>query len=184
MRNFVIAIIVLFSYWGLAELFVAFLGAKTSVTFEPDKILLLGANGNRQSPVVQDRVSQAIAAIQKYPSAKLVITGNEKTGEITAYRTLLAEQGYQPESEEPEARTTWENIVNSEAFVSPGQKVLIVTTEYHQPRAVAMARSRGWIAEAFGTDPRQYQNRAFFFFKERLSNMRYFPILFWNWIQH
>lgn len=138
-------------------------------------IVLLGANGSITSAVTQDRARNAALALSKWPQAKLIVTGNESKGEVTAYRTLLQSHGITNFIAESKSRNTWENMRFSICFLENDKNILIVTSQYHQPRALAMIRSLGFQANAFGVDSIIYERRYFFFLKERLSNVRYWP---------
>ena len=166
-------------YIVMAELWVWRSAASIGEPTEIDYILVLGANGNEQSPVTMDRAVSAAQAAKLFPTAKIVLTG--KSEEVEAYKSLLAPLGLSNFIEEKQSRTTWDNMRFSEKLMEPGKNILLVTSEYHQPRALAIARSRGWNAWAFGKDARIYEMRIYFFVKERFSNCKYFlPMLFAN----
>lgn len=140
-----------------------------------DFIIVLGANGDRSSAITQDRISVAIQAKKLWPHAKLLLTGNESRQEISVYREMLTDAGLKHFIEETKSTCTWENILFSQKLIPKGATVLLITSQFHQRRALAMARSVGMQADTFGQDPRTYKKSALFFIKERLSNLRYFP---------
>lgn len=140
-----------------------------------DIIMVLGANGDPTSTVTQDRIYNAVQAKMKWPQAKFLLTGNEKRGEVSLYKKLLAQMGHADFIEETESTTTWENMIFSKKFLQENDRVVIVTSEYHQARALAMAHAVGIKAGVFGKDPRRYKKALFFFWKERFSNSKYFP---------
>lgn len=155
----------------MAETWVAWQGHNQVLPERIDYILVLGANGNIESPVVIDRAASAFEAHQKYPMAEIILSG--KPAEVEVYKTLLSAKGLSKFIEEPESATTWDNVRSSEKFIKPGSQVLIVTSEYHQPRALAMARSLKWKAWSYGKDAREYKMKMYFFVKERFSNCKY-----------
>lgn len=165
------------TYLILSELAVAWLSKNPSKGTNFDIILLLGANGDLSSPVTRDRAQNAAEAAFRWPNAKIVTTGNERRGEITAYKTLLSGHGVASDRiiEETQSRNTWDNIVYSKPLIPEGAHVLLVTSEYHQPRALAIARALGLNASSYGRDPRKYQDAAYFFLKERVSIWTFIP---------
>lgn len=152
---------------------------KNSTDIKIDIIILLGANGDIQSPVTRDRALNAAVAKEHFPQARFLLTGNENKNEISTYKKLLAEHGYFEFIIETESTTTWENMKLSKELLktlsSHEDRVIIVTSEYHQRRALAMARSLGFNADIFGKDPRKYEKAPLYFLKERLSVLKYFP---------
>lgn len=76
----------------------------------------------------------------------------EERGEISLYKKLLSQYGHQEFIEETQSTVTWENMKFSKKMINENARVLIVTSEYHQPRALAMAKSLGMKAAVFGED--------------------------------
>ena len=163
-----------------AEVFVRILSRKLQQPQSFDYILLLGSNGRIKNPITQDRAYNAAEALKKWPTAKLILTGNEERGEVTAFKILLKEHGVTEFVEETQSRNTWDNMRRSLPLFDNSKAVLIVTSEYHQPRALAMARSLGLKSSSFGKDRVRYERRVYFILKERISNVRYLPHLIWN----
>lgn len=161
----------------LSEVIVAWLARKPAKETDFDVILLLGANGNISSPVTADRAQNAAEAASRWPNTKIVMTGNERQGEVSAYKTLLSMHGIAVDRiiEETQSRNTWDNITYSKSLIPIGARVLLVTSEYHQPRALAIARALGVNAYSYGRDPRKYQDALYFFLKERASIMTFIP---------
>ena len=109
-------------------------------------ILVLGANGDAQSTINIDRARKALQAKEKYPEAKLVVSGNEKErGEVSALLANLGDHSKNAEVEEL-STTTWENLENSRAILPPDSHTLIVTSDFHTARAVATAKMLGIAA--------------------------------------
>ena len=56
--------------------------------------------------------------------------------------------------EDPDSRNTYENLENAKKLLAayPGvRRVLIVTSDYHVPRSMAIARDLGFEAEGLGS---------------------------------
>jgi uncharacterized SAM-binding protein YcdF (DUF218 family) len=102
---------------------------------KPSAILVLGSRPGR---TLSDRILRAKSAIQKFPNAKVVLTGNESQwGEISAMKEGLHKLGITgPFLEDPEARNTFENLMNSKSLVDG--PYLIVTSDFHFRRAVVL----------------------------------------------
>lgn len=173
-------VLLILLYILLAELYV-YWKSQASKETSYDIIMVLGANGNMQSPVTRDRTLMAAQAKEKYPQARFLLTGNEARGEMTAYKKLLGNHGFYEFIVETESTTTWQNLKYSKELLktlsSHDDKILIVTSQFHQKRALAMARSQDLTADVFGKDPRKYQNALLYFLKERLSIYKYFPLM-------
>src|SRR5688500_1086857 len=118
---------------------------------EFDYIAVLGSNGDINSPVTIDRIQNALEAAEKWPRAKLVLTGNESNGEVTAFKVLLNKGGISQERiiEETKSQDTWDNISHTKALIPNGSRLLVVTSMYHQRRALAMARAQKIRASAW-----------------------------------
>jgi uncharacterized SAM-binding protein YcdF (DUF218 family) len=163
------------SFSAIAEFYVYHASSDPQPPQNIDAIFLLGSNGDTASPVTVDRTATAIRAAERWPKAKIILTGNEARGEVTAFRTLMNQASVAPDRliEETDSRNTWDNIKNSKRFVSASDAVLVVTSGYHLARALAIARSQKLNAYGWSGDQSVYKRRAFFWIKERLSNMRY-----------
>jgi uncharacterized SAM-binding protein YcdF (DUF218 family) len=180
--------VVLIIFYSLSSEGLIYLLSRRKKLQEVHYILVLGNKGGPASLVTQDRVKKAILAKQKFPHAKIILTGNEHLQEVTTFKNLLRQEGIQEYIEEKMSQTTWDNMRNSLSLMkdlrgkgkteSPG--VLVVTSQYHQSRSIAMARSLGMNAERFGRDFFTYEKAKKFFVKERLSNLIYSPQILWN----
>lgn len=137
-----------------------------------DGILVLG--GGLGSKILYERgvdaaepsVVRLIAAAElarRYPQARLVFSGGNGDGsdgktDAFAARTILTEMGV-PAGHvlyEDRSRNTYENIALSQALVKPakGQAWLLVTSAFHMPRAMAVARKAGWAMIPWPSDYR------------------------------
>jgi uncharacterized SAM-binding protein YcdF (DUF218 family) len=182
-----IGMLILF-YILCAEAFVYFLSRNGNPEGKSiDIIMVLGANGSLHSQLTRDRVSNAAIAKAQFPEAKLLLTGNELRGEITTFKNLLAEHGYSEYIIETESTSTWENFKFSKILLATlstnKNKILIITSEYHQERALAMARCQGLEAYISGKDTKPYKNAYLFFLKERISIARYFPQMLFSYLK-
>jgi uncharacterized SAM-binding protein YcdF (DUF218 family) len=100
------------------------------------------------------RLVEGFAAARHYPGARVVFTGGSgvlggaKYSEAETARYLFGELGLDPArlTLEPQSRNTYENILFSKALTKPkpGETWLLVTSAFHMPRAVAIARKLDW----------------------------------------
>lgn len=112
-----------------------------------------------------ERVTVLVALARRYPEARLVYSsGNadflRKPGgsEAGMMRDFLSEEGVTDGRVilEDQSRTTWENVVFSQALLHPkaGARWLLVTSAWHMPRAVGIFRKRGWPVIPYPVDYR------------------------------
>lgn len=129
---------------------------------EYDAIIVLGAQVKPEGiPSVQLRwrLDAAAKAYERQP-ARVVVCGaqgsDEPCPEAFVMKRYLTEQGV-PEDmilTDPESRNTMENLKNAKKLLSQYpeiRRVLIVTSDYHVPRSMAMARDLGFEAEGIGS---------------------------------
>ena len=127
-----------------------------------DAIVVLGAQVKPdRTPSVQLswRLDAAAAAYAKH-AVPVVVCGaqgsDEPCPESVIMKQYLAEKGV-PENmilEDPDSRNTQENLRNAKTLLAmypDVERVLIVTSDYHVPRAMAIARDLGFEAEGLGS---------------------------------
>jgi len=133
-----------------------------------DGILVLGGavdevvTADRGIPSLNDaaeRMTEAVALSQRYPSARIVFSGGsgrlipERATESDAARLLFIELGVDSTRMTFEAGSgnTWENAVLTQQAVhpAPGSVWLLVTSAAHMPRAVGVFRRLGWPVVAW-----------------------------------
>lgn len=180
MNKFFILITLLFFLYLVAEALVLY---KCQNPFQDDDfqyIILLGANGRTDSPLVIDRTRMAIDAMKRWPNARLVISGNAERNEVEAFKTILAQEGFLPGNfiTEEKSSTTWENLKNTKQLIEPNAKILLITNEFHQPRALAIARTLNLRASIYGNDPREYQFALQYWVRERFATLKFLAQFF------
>lgn len=112
-------------------------------------LLLLGANGDAESNVNQERAQLALLARKLYPHAALIISGNEHwRREVTALRKNLGPEAASA-LQEGQSRTTYENMVFSKRLLPKDASLLVITSGFHRRRAVTIARLCGLKANGF-----------------------------------
>ena len=113
-------------------------------------VLGLALENGEPAPDLLARLDTAKEYLQKYPEAKLILTGGnaDESGrtEAAVMRGILTEQGV-PESRlilEDQAETTKENFRNIAEMVSRDEPVVMISSNYHMDRAVRIAREEGF----------------------------------------
>jgi len=147
-----------------------------------DAIVVLGAQVKADGSLsvqLQWRLDAAYQAWRASPC--LVVTcgaqgSDEPAPEGDVMREYLISQGVPPEQILPETSSfnTRQNIRNAAELLAPHQvkQVLIVTSDYHLPRALALARDEGLEASGLGspTKPEFWVKNHF---REALSWLKY-----------
>lgn len=125
-----------------------------------DALIVLGAqvySSGELSPQLALRMEAAWAAYQKYPRMIVVCGGqggNEPLPEGEAMRAWLLEKGV-PDDQviaETTSMNTLQNLQNAIALLpASAQRITIVTSDYHLPRALQIARDLGVEADGIGS---------------------------------
>lgn len=166
-------------YIVAAEAYVSAFRSPSMMPPDVDYILVLGAAGDSQVLMVIDRIEMAVLAKQKYPRAPLLLSGNEKRGEISTYKSMLKQKGITDYLEEPQSTTTWNNLRFSKKLIPAGATVLIVTSSFHRRRSLAMARSLGLNASLFTEALEEKERSWFYILREHAAIYKYFPAMLW-----
>lgn len=129
---------------------------------EFDCILVLGAGvwGDKPSPMLQDRLNQAIELYKNNVSSKIIMSGDHGTedyDEVNIMKKYAIEKGV-PSKDifmDHAGFSSYDSIYRAKAIFG-AKKTVIVTQEYHLYRALYIAKSLGIQAYGVGADPRQY----------------------------
>lgn len=123
-------------------------GARSVPASNPDTILILGSkvidDPARPMPVLQERLDAAIPFIEKYDSAKVVVSGgqgqDESASEASVMKQYLVAHGVAASriTVEDTSMRTEENLANSKGEFEL-RKTVIVTSDYHLYRALMLA---------------------------------------------
>lgn len=164
--------------------FVCYQEAHPPKASEYDAIVILGAqvkSDGTPSVQLQWRLETALKAYQD--SAKVIVTcgakgADEPMPEADFMRTWLIANGVPQDSvlAENQSFNTRENIANAVSLLSSHavNRLLIVTSDYHLPRAIAIAKDLGVDATGIGSPCRpEFPNWAKNHFREALSWGKY-----------
>ncbi len=127
---------------------------------QTDAMILLGAQvkeNGELSVQLQYRVDKALEIYARHPQ-RIVVCGaqgsNEPVSEAQAMRDYLVAKGI-PETDilmEDDSFNTRQNIENAKKLLPEGtKKILIVTSDYHLPRAMAIAADAGFEPSGVGS---------------------------------
>jgi len=148
----------------------------------PGVILVPGASvlrNGKPSTVLRQRVEAALGAARRWPDARIVLSGTAVPGgydEPRAMRKYLVEHGVDSARLflDKQGTSTRSSVAD---LGRPGGALVIVSQEWHLPRACWLARHAGWDVHglAAGTDaPVGWEN----ILREHLTR----TANFWEWI--
>ena len=113
-------------------------------------VLGLALENGEPTPALEARLDTARDYLEKYPEARLILTGGNADGEgrteAAVMRDILTERGVPQERLilEDRAQTTKENFRNIAGIVSAGEPVVMISSDYHMDRAVRNAAESGF----------------------------------------
>lgn len=172
-----------------------------SLPAQVDAIILLGgatsarvSTARRVAEITDagDRLVETLWLAQRYPDARIVLTGGVAAvtpgaeTEATTMQRLLLQFGIEPKRLvlEEAARNTDENAGNTRSLLgsNPGT-VILVTSAFHMPRSMGLFRKVGIEALAWPTDYRSTGQEWFGLdIAEPVSNMETTSIALKEWI--
>jgi len=145
-----------------------------------DCILVLGAGiwGNKPSPMLEDRLLQAISLYKKNVSAKIIMSGDhgrEEYDEVNIMKDFAIEKGVPSENifMDHAGFSSYESIYRAKEIFQ-AKKIVIVTQEYHLYRAIYIANQLDIESYGVGADPRKYVGAAYREIREILARNKDF----------
>ncbi len=127
-----------------------------------DCIIVLGAGiwGDKPSPMLEDRLLEAISLYENNVSSKIIMSGDhgkEDYDEVNIMKNFAIEKGVSSEDifMDHAGFSSYESIYRAKE-VFEAKKVVIVTQEYHLYRALYIANQLGLEAYGVASDPREY----------------------------
>ena len=113
-------------------------------------VLGLALENGEAAPDLVARLDTAMEYLEKYPEARLILTGGNADdsgrSEADVMREILMEKGV-PEDKliiEDQAQTTKENFRNIAGMISADEPVVMISSNYHMDRAVRNASESGF----------------------------------------
>ena len=127
-----------------------------------DCIIVLGAGiwGDKPSPMLEDRLKEAISLYNQNISSKIIMSGDhgkENYDEVNIMKEYAIEQGVKSEDifMDHAGFSTYESMYRAKE-VFEANKIVIVTQKYHLYRALYIAKQLGIEAYGVNSDPRKY----------------------------
>lgn len=145
-----------------------------------DCILVLGAGiwENKPSPMLEDRLLQAISLYKNNVSAKIIMSGDHGTkeyDEVNIMKNYAIEKGVPSENifMDHAGFSSYESVYRAKEIFK-ADKIVIVTQEYHLYRSLHIANKLGIEAYGVGSDPRKYAGQAYRELREILARNKDF----------
>lgn len=145
-----------------------------------DCILVLGAGiwGDKPSPMLEDRLLQAISLYENNVSTKIIMSGDhgrEEYDEVNTMKDFAIEKGVPSENifMDHAGFSSYESIYRAKEIFK-AKKIVIVTQEYHLYRPLYIANQLGIEAYGVGSDPRQYVGATYMELREILARNKDF----------
>ena len=145
-----------------------------------DCIVVLGAGiwGDKPSPMLEDRLLQAIDLYQKNVSSKIIMSGDhgkQDYDEVNTMKNFAIDEGVPSESifMDHAGFSSYESIYRAKEIFG-AKKIVIVTQKYHLYRALYIANQLGIEAYGVGADPRQYVGATYRELREILARNKDF----------
>lgn len=146
-----------------------------------DHIIVLGAglrSDGTPSDMLADRLTVGVALLEKYPYAKLLLTGDNSGkayNEVAAMKRFVNDLGVDDLRIVTDDRgySTYESIYNAKNEFSV-KKAIIVTQEYHLHRSLYIADRLGIEAKGVGADLRSYRKQGYREIREHMARFKDF----------
>ncbi len=145
-----------------------------------DCILVLGAGiwGDRPSPMLEDRLLQAIQLYNNGIASKVIMSGDhgrKEYDEVNTMKEYAIEKGVLSENifMDHAGFSSYESIYRAKEIFNC-KKIIIVTQKYHLYRALYIANQLGIEAYGVNSDPRQYMGSTYRELREILARNKDF----------
>lgn len=140
-----------------------------------DCIIVLGAGvwGDKPSPMLEDRLLEAISLYENNVSPKIIMSGDhgrEDYDEVNIMKNFAIEKGVPSEDifMDHAGFSSYESMYRAKE-VFGAKKVVIVTQEYHLYRSLYIANKLGLEAYGVASDPRKYAGQTMRELREMLA---------------
>lgn len=130
-----------------------------------DCVLVLGAGirGNRPSPMLQDRLDEAISLYNEGIVSKIIVSGDHGTDghdEVNIMKDYITEKEIPSEDVfmDHAGFSTYDSVYRAKEIFK-ANKIIIVTQKYHLYRALYIAGKLDIDAIGIASDPRKYSGQ-------------------------
>ncbi len=154
-------------------------------TVEPVRVAIVFGAGledhaTRPSDVLEDRVLKAVDLYKSGKVQKIIMSGDNRFIEYNEPQVMVdfaIENGVRDFDIQPDfaGRSTYETCYRAREIFGVSQAIL-VTQEYHLPRALYLCNSLGVESEGVAADRQLYQYISNYEFREYFANV----LAFWN----
>ena len=151
-----------------------------SKLYDIDCIVVLGAGvwGDKPSPMLEDRLMQAIELYKNNVSSKIIMSGDHGTveyDEVNIMKNFAIEKGVPSEDifMDHAGFSSYDSIYRAKAIFD-AKKIVVVTQEYHLYRALYIANCMEIEAYGVGSDPRKYVGATYREIREILARNKDF----------
>jgi vancomycin permeability regulator SanA len=145
-----------------------------------DCIIVLGAGiwGDKPSPMLQDRLDEAIKLYEAGIAPKIIMSGDngqEGYDEVNVMKDYATQKGIPSEDifMDHAGFSTYESIYRAKEIFKV-EKAIIVTQKYHLYRALHIGNKLGINVTGVGADPRKYSGQIFRELREVLARNKDF----------
>ena len=145
-----------------------------------DCIIVLGAGiwGDKPSPMLEDRLLEAISLYNNNVSSKIIMSGDhgsKEYDEVNIMKKFAIEKGIPSENifMDHAGFSSYESVYRAKEIFG-AKKVVIVTQKYHLYRALYIANQLGIEAYGVGSDPRKYAGQTYREIREILARNKDF----------
>ncbi len=122
--------------------------------------IVIGGERRAEYSAAIDRVTYTAELATRLPAARVLIcagtadASDDTEAEAHTIASLLEQLGVDPAriSKETRSTSTAANARNAMAFLKPGERIILVTSAFHMPRAVGAFRAEGLAVLAAPTD--------------------------------
>lgn len=176
----IISIILIINFYVKATTKKQIISEKEANIENVDCILVLGAGiwGDKPSPMLEDRLLQAISLYNNNVSTKIIMSGDhgkQDYDEVNIMKQFAIEKGVPSEDifMDHAGFSSYESIYRAKEIFK-AKKIIIVTQKYHLYRAIYIANQLGIEAYGVGSDPRQYVGQQYREIREILARNKDF----------
>jgi SanA protein len=187
------ALILLFgiAFYILVNLNIYF-ESKGYIYSDPDQIpgsytaLVLGASvysSGRPSTILADRLDKAIELYEHKKIKRFLLSGDHAKphyDEVNNMKNYLIEQGI-PDSiifMDHAGFDTYNSMVRAKDIFEV-DSLIVVTQQFHLPRAIYIARQKGLHVNGYTADKRSYTSMPYLYFRESFADIKaFFDVLF------
>lgn len=152
------------------------------ISKDVDAIVVLGAGVNKDgtpSAILEDRLKTAIKVLDYVENGKLILSGDhgsENYNEVTAMKNYILKNKHIDEKNiflDHAGFSTYESIYRAKEIFNV-KKIIIVTNEYHLPRALYLAKQMDIEAYGVASDLRNYYYMSSYIKREKAAQVKDF----------